>query len=100
MKLRRLVSVLFLMSMMFLITTASFAASSSKTFTSSAGTTGSMSLYLDPNKSASSSIATINVSGLPTNAIITKIVADCNTMSYSGAVISNRLYIKTSNMNS
>ncbi|ASS89032.1 hypothetical protein NSS70_18225 [Aeribacillus sp. FSL K6-2848] len=98
MKAKRLISLLLVMVVVFFMTTTAFAASSSKTFTSSSGTIGSMSLYLDPGESGSSSIATINVSGLPADAVITKVVADCNTMSYSGAILSNRLYITTSNI--
>lgn len=50
--------------------------------------------------SGSSSIATINVTGLPKNATINKVEVDCNTMSHSGsgAILSNTLFIKSSNI--
>lgn len=83
------------MTLILMMASTTLAASSSRTFISSSGTYGSMSLYLNPGATGSSSIATIRVSGLPSNAIITKVVADCNTMSFSGPVLSNRLYIKT-----
>ncbi|SDY69934.1 hypothetical protein SAMN05421736_10369 [Evansella caseinilytica] len=98
MKAKKLLSLLLVMVMVSVMTTTAFAASSSKTFTSSTAPSGSMSLSLDPGTSGSSSIATINVSGLPADVVITKVVVDCNTMSYSGAIWSNSLYIKTSNI--
>ena len=92
-------SLLLVMIMVSTMTITAFAASSSKTFTSSPRAAGSMSLYLEPDASGTSSIATVRVTGLPDNAIIKKIVADCNTMSSSGsgAILSNRLFIKSSN---
>ena len=97
-KVKILTSLLLVIALVFIMTTTTFAASSSKTFTSSSGAYGSMSLYLDPDASGSSSIATINVSGLPSGAVITKVIVDCNRMSYSGAILSTRLYLKTSNI--
>lgn len=100
MKRNRIISSLLLVIIMVsAMTITAFAASSSKTFTSSPRTAGSMSLYLEPDMSGTSSIATISVTGLPKDATIKKVVVDCNTMSSSGsgAILSNTLFLKSSN---
>lgn len=60
--------------------------------------TGTMSLYLNPNQRGTSTQATIVISGLPANAVVTKITIDANTMSYSGAIVSEKCTLSSSNI--
>ncbi|BBB90876.1 hypothetical protein [Methylomusa anaerophila] len=77
MKAKKLVSLLVCMVMLFALTTSAFAASGTKSVTAS----GSMGLVLDGNKSGQSNIVTFNVSGLPTNAVVTKLELTTSSMS-------------------
>jgi len=98
MKFTKLFGFLLAVVMLFSFTTSTtLAASSSKTFTSR----DTMSLSLDKQLSGDSSVATFNISGLPSDAIVTKVVVDANTgMTYGGkgAIVSNRIHIKNDSM--
>lgn len=55
-----------------------------------------MSLYLDKQTSGNSSVATVNISGIQSDAVVTKVIVDANmglTYGGKGAIVSNRLYI-------
>jgi len=110
MKFTKLFSFLLVVIMMFSFTTSTtlaessttlesttLAASSSTTFTSR----DTMSLTLAQQASGDSSVATFNVSGLPSAAIVTKVVVDANsglTYGGTGAIVSNRVHIKNNSM--
>ena len=105
MKFTKLFSFLFVVVMMFSFTTSTTLAvssstddvSSSKTFTSM----DTMSLTLAQQASGDSSVATFNVSGLPSDAVVTKVVVDANsglTYGGNGAIVSNRVHIKNNSM--
>ncbi|MCL1696762.1 hypothetical protein [Lysinibacillus sp. BPa_S21] len=98
MKFTKLFSFLLVVIMMFSFTTSTtLAASSSKTFTSR----DTMSLTLAQQTSGDSSVATFNVSGLPSDAVVTKVVVDANsglTYGGNGAIVSNTVYIKNDSM--
>lgn len=71
-----------------------FAASGSKKVTSS----GKMSVILSVGETADSSAVSITVSGLPTNAVITKLEVNTGSLSsYNGGVLTNYLTITSSN---
>lgn len=97
MRFAKLFSFLFVIVMMFSLTTStSFAASSSKSVTSA----GAMSLYLAPTANGDSNVITFNVSGLPASAVVSKVVIDANNISWggSGAIVSTSLSIKNNTM--
>ncbi|WDV45169.1 hypothetical protein PV797_16830 [Clostridiaceae bacterium M8S5] len=94
MNIKKLAVLLLVICMAFMITT-SFAISSSKTVTSSK----KMSLYLDAGKSGDSSVIKFNVYGIPSGAVVKKVVVDANSnISWSGkgAIVSNRIHVKNS----
>lgn len=93
-KIRSLIfAVLLIFSLVSISTVDVFAATGSKTFTSS----DKMSIVLPVNTSDDSSEATINVSGLPAKAVITKMTINTGSLSYTGAVVTNYLTIRSSN---
>jgi len=74
-----------------------FAASSSKTVTS----TASMSLYLPARATGDSSVISFNVTGLPAGAIVTEVEIDADSnISWSGqgAILSTKVWVKNSSM--
>ncbi|HHX61603.1 MAG TPA: hypothetical protein GX707_12980 [Epulopiscium sp.] len=97
MKKRRVLSSFVSLALIFTLTLASsltvFAASGNKKVT----TSGKMSALLNVGQTADSSTVSFNVSGLPTNAVITKLEVNTETLSYTGAVITNYLKITSSN---
>jgi len=98
MKFTKFFSFLLVVVMMFSFTTSTtLAASSSKTVTSG----DTMSLTLAQQTSGDSSVATFNFSGLPSDAVVTKVVVDANsglTYGGNGAIVSNRVHIKNDSM--
>ncbi|KOS64536.1 hypothetical protein FJQ98_00960 [Lysinibacillus agricola] len=98
MKFTKLFSFLLVMVMMFSFTTSTtLAASSSKTVTSR----DTMSLSLAKQASGDSNVITFNFSGLPSDAVVTKVVVDANsgiTYGGNGAIVSNRVHIKNESM--
>lgn len=79
--------------MLFLFTTSTTLATSSSKIVSSRDT---MSLNLDKQVSGNSSIAVFNISGIPSDATVTKVLVDANiglTYGEKGVIVSNRLYI-------
>lgn len=70
-----------------------FAASGTKKVTSS----GKMSVALNVGATGDSSSVSIRVSGLPANAVITKLEVNTGSLSYQGGVVTNYLTITSSN---
>ncbi len=95
--LKLLFSALLIMTMAFTATTSVYAATGTKKVTSS----GTMSLALRKGQTGNSSEVTFRVSGLPANAVITKLEVNPGSLkSYSGAVLSNYLTVSSSNRSS
>jgi len=90
---RRLLSLAFVLLIISTMTLPALAAS-----TGAKTMTGTMSLGLDPNQRGTSTQATIIISGLPPNAVVTKITIDANTMNYSGAILSEKCRLSSSNI--
>lgn len=86
-------SLALVMAMLFASSTDVLAASGNKKVTS----TGKMSVVLNEGVTGDSSIATIKVSGLPANAVITKMEVNPGTLSFQGGVLTNYLTIASSN---
>ncbi|WP_077610218.1 hypothetical protein [Clostridium sp. Marseille-P2415] len=97
MKIKRLFrlffAMLFVFAMTFAYTTAAYAAASSKTVSSSK----SMSVILKEGSSGDSNIISFRVSGLPANATVTKIEVNTGSLSFKGAVLTNKLILTSSN---
>jgi len=95
--LKLLFSALLIITMAFTTTTSAYAATGTKKVTSS----GTMSLALKKGQSGNSSEVTFRVSGLPANAVITKLEVNPGSLkSYTGAVLTNYLTVASSNSNS
>jgi hypothetical protein len=80
-------------SMAFVNVTTVFAVTGSKTVSSS----GSMSIILQQNTTGDSSIVSFTVSGLPTNATVTKIEINPGSLTYQGAMLTNNLQLSSTN---
>lgn len=92
--LKLMFSAVLILTMAFTSTNAAYAATGSKKVTSS----GSMSIALKKGQTGNSSEVTFKVSGLPTNAVITKLEVNPGSLkSYSGAMLSNYLTVTSSN---
>lgn len=95
--LKLLFSALLIMTMAFTATTSAYAATGTRKVTSS----GTMSLALKKGQTGNSSEVTFRVSGLPANAVITKLEVNPGSLkSYSGAVLTNYLTMTSSNRSS
>ncbi|WP_349669798.1 hypothetical protein [Lacrimispora sp.] len=94
--LKLLFSALLVITMAFTATTSAYAATGTKKVTSS----GTMSLALNKGQTGNSSEVTFRVSGLPTNAVITKLEVNPGSLKYSGAVLTNYLTVSSSNRSS
>nr|WP_288826953.1 hypothetical protein [uncultured Clostridium sp.] len=95
--LKILFSALLIMTMAFTTTTSAYAATGTKKVTSS----GKMSIVLNKGQTGNSSEVTFRVSGLPANAVITKLEVNPGSLkSYSGAMLTNYLTITSSNRSS
>jgi hypothetical protein len=88
-----ILSLVLVVVMTFATSTSVFAASGSKKVTAS----GKMSVALNVGQTGDSSSVSINVSGLPSNAVITKLEVNTGTLTFQGAVASNYLTITSSN---
>ena len=92
--LKLLFSALLIMTMAFTTTTSAYAATGTKKVTSSR----TMGLALKKGQTGNSSEVTFRVSGLPANAVITKLEVNPGSLkSYSGAVLTNYLTVSSSN---
>lgn len=81
-------------TMVFVTTTTANAATGSKKVTSS----GKMSIVLNKGQTGNSSAVSFKVSGLPANAVITKLEVNPGSLSsYSGAVLTNYLTLTSDN---
>ncbi|WP_097004418.1 hypothetical protein [Lacrimispora amygdalina] len=95
--LKLLFSALLIMTMAFTTTTSAYAATGTKKVTSSR----TMGLALKKGQTGNSSEVTFRVSGLPANAVITKLEVNPGSLkSYSGAVLTNYLTVSSSNRSS
>lgn len=95
MKMKKWIGFLVMMTMVFALSVPALAASSSKTVTSS----GIMGLYLEPSESGDSNVITFNVSGLPQNAVVTKVIINVGgNVTWSGSILPNKIFIKNSSM--
>ncbi len=93
-KISVLLSFVLMMTLVFATTTTAFAATGNKKVTSS----GKMSIVLNTGQTGNSSAVSFNVSGLPTNAVITKLEVNTGSLSsYSGAMLTNYLTLTSSN---
>lgn len=88
-----LLSLVLVVAMAFVTSTNVYAASGQKKCTSS----GKMSVILSVGQTGDSSSVTINVTGLPANAIITKLEVNTGSLTYQGGVLTNYLTISSSN---
>lgn len=89
-----ILSTVLILTIMITTTNAVYAADGIKTFTSS----GKMSIALEKYESGNSSEAVIDVSELPKNAIITKLVVNTGKLdSFYGVVLAKSLTIKNNN---
>lgn len=87
---KRVITLVMVMALMVLPSVSVLAASGSTTKASSS----KMTIILDPKERGNSSTVSINVSGLPENAVITKMTINTGTMTYSGgAIVCNYLTI-------
>lgn len=94
---KRLATVFVVLLLFSSMTATVFASSSSKTVTSA----DSMSLYLPANATGDSSVISFNLSGLPANAVVTKVVVDGNggvSSGGMGAIVSTKVWVKNSKM--
>lgn len=93
-KLSVLLSFILMVVLVFATTTTAFAATGNKKVTSS----GKMSIVLNTGQTGNSSAVSFKVSGLPTNAVITKLEVNTGSLSsYSGAMLTNYLTLTSSN---
>ncbi len=76
-----ILSLMLVVVMTFATSTSVFAASGSKKVTAS----GKMSVALNVGQTGDSSSVSINVSGLPSNAVITKLEVNTGTLTFQGA---------------
>ena len=81
------------MALMLTTSMAAFAATGKRTYK----TSSKMTIVLNSGQRGDSNTVSIRVSGLPEDAIITKLTVNTGTMSYSGAVVCNSLTISSSN---
>ena len=88
-----LLSLVLVVAIAFVTSTNVYAASGQKKCTSS----GKMSVILSVGQTGDSSSVTINVTGLPANAIITKLEVNTGSLTYQGGVLTNYLTISSSN---
>lgn len=92
-----LLNTILILTLVFATTTTAYAATGSKKVTSS----GKMSIVLNKGQTGNSSAVSFNVSGLPVNAIITKLEVNTGSLSsYSGAMLTNYLTLISSNKTS
>lgn len=56
-----------------------------------------MTIILDPRETGNSTLVSITVSGLPADAVITRMTVDTGTMTYNGAVLCNYMTVSSSN---
>lgn len=85
--------VLLILSLVSISTVDVFAAAGSSTYNS----TKKMSVILPVKTTGDSSEIQIRVSDLPKKAVITKMIINTGSLSYTGAVVTNYLTIKSSN---
>lgn len=85
--------VLLILSLVSISTVDVFAAAGSRTYNS----TKKMSVILPVKTTGDSSEIQIRVSDLPKKAVITKMIINTGSLSYTGAVVTNYLTIKSSN---
>lgn len=90
---KRIFVMLMAMTLLLGSTMTVFAASDSITKKAS----GKMTIILDPNETGNSTSVTITISGLPEDAIITKMTINTGTMTYNGAVLCNYMIVSSSN---
>lgn len=90
---RRFFAMVMVMALMLTTSMTAFAATGSRTYKASS----KMTIVLNPGQRGDSNTVSIRVSGLPEDAIITKLTVNTGTMSYSGAVVCNSLTISSSN---
>lgn len=88
-----LLSVMLVVTMLFATSTSVYAASGQKKYTAS----GKMSVVLSVGETGDSSSVSIKVSGLPENAVITKLEVNTGSLTYQGGVLTNYLTISSSN---
>jgi hypothetical protein len=86
-------SLALVVAMTFVTSTNVYAASGQNKYTAS----GKMSAILSVGQTGDSSSVTINVLGLPANAIITKLEVNTGSLTYQGGVLTNYLTISSSN---
>jgi hypothetical protein len=83
-----------MLTLVFATATTAFAATGNKKVTSS----GKMSIVLNKGQTGNSSAVSFTVSGLSTNAVITKLEVNTGSLSsYSGAILTNYLTLTSSN---
>lgn len=80
-------------TMLFATSMSVYAASGQKKYTAS----GKMSVVLSVGETGDSSSVSIKVSGLPENAVITKLEVNTGSLTYQGGVLTNYLTISSSN---
>lgn len=88
-----LLSLMLVVTMLFATSTSVYAASGQKKYTAS----GKMSIVLSVGETGDSSSVSIKVSGLPENAVITKLEVNTGSLTYQGGVLTNYLTISSSN---
>lgn len=88
-----LLSLMLVVTMLFATSTSVYAASGQKKYTAS----GKMSVVLSVGETGDSSSVSIKVSGLPENAVITKLEVNTGSLTYQGGVLTNYLTISSSN---
>lgn len=87
---KRIITLVLAMALMVAPSMSVFAASGNTTKAASS----KMTIILDPKERGNSSTVSINVSGLPQNAVITKMTVNTGAMTYSGgAIVCNNLTI-------
>lgn len=88
-----LLSLMLVVTMLFATSTSVYAASGQKKYTAS----GKMSVVVSVGETGDSSSVSIKVSGLPENAVITKLEVNTGSLTYQGGVLTNYLTISSSN---
>lgn len=97
MKTRRVVKRIFAMMMAMSLMLASSMIVSAQTGNVTRKASSKMTIILNPSQTGDSTLVSITISGLPENAVITKMTVDTGTMTSNGAVVCNYLTVTSSN---
>lgn len=90
---KRVFTIMMVMTLILAASMTAFAATGNVTRKASS----KMTIILDPRETGNFTLVSITVSGLPADAVITRMTVDTGAMTYNGAVLCNYMTVSSSN---